>query len=1859
MGPRRAGLQETSMGSNASASDDPDRLTRRSVSEWARALIDLSQRNHALYHRPTKRASLDLEAPDSLTLHRLLSAGESLPFLLPPTVGDTDDDDDGSRPKWTVARSIEVAGPKHVVTDRVDGQDLHRTLTNLMRTTNQDWLDRAVRTLYVAFGQLTWSEDLDGRDEVRSPLIYLPVTLRRGGARDPFLLESADEDPILNPSLVMKLDDMFGLDLLPLAERMTELSTIDEVLEEVEELTDDLGWKVSHAASLKRATFHKESMYRDLVQNLETIAGHPIVRSLAGVPSGRTEPPDADVPDRSELDVKAPPDDAHLVLDADESQRRAVLAALLGVSFVMDGPPGTGKSQTIVNMIAELIAAGRSVLFVSEKAAALEVVAKRLADVGLSDFILELHSHKANRREVVQELGRALRQQPQASGGMNAAERARLAQRRRELNEYSEAVNEERAPLARSVGWVAGRAAQLHGAPELTPATVDLEQFDLATFETIMEDVRVLALSWDRVRDVDFLWRDAESDGRPGPEPARQTLRAVRTALDALLESAGELSSELGLTTPCDASDVAQLLMWATTLASRPADVPPSLLRLDEQARRELRRHISDIRDSARELEDLERVLEQRYPGGWRDARLPSHEQVDAARATLRAVSSGVGTTRRLTRELLHDGHSIAASLVAETDRILLAIADVGERCGADSGAFNLEQAGRIARVAGSVRSPRRPDPTWLDAKTAFAVESALEELKRRQGAARNAWRRVDGLLRPEAMDLDLEAAVRALRRSSGIVARFGTDARAARRVLREALRRDPRDIDDSELELALKAWNAQRELRSTEERHAQILTRFQRDGRTDLVAAGDALGLAMDVRRAGGDHFRPDVAARQFCGSRPEDPDLESRGRRLLADLEQLEASLARLDGLGVSFPRSITVKDLVGTLGSLRDALEAIGVTLGPALDVRQDGALLDELEEDSRLAMKALAAEERLKVRLTEVRAQVGLQDDRAVFALGTLNVLESTIDWTEQLVALAAGPLEEDRVRRLLALPLDAMFGDATRSALAAFAAAGETLETFVGPTLAPRLRPALEGSFAAARDQIDRLDATADQLPEWWDHVDARGSIVAAGLDGLLVEAHRNAIRPVDLPDAVERSLLSGWMEGVLGSDSRLTNTSSGKRNGRVAEFRRMDERLLSDSASRVIDACAARLPKGTTGGTGIILREAQKKSRHLPVRALFQKAGPVITRLKPCLMMSPLSVSQYVPADWRFDVVIFDEASQIPPQDAINCIYRGSQLIIAGDEKQLPPTSFFEMTGNDEVEDDDDLVLDEFESVLKLAKTAEELAEFGLRWHYRSRHEDLITFSNHEFYDGDLITYPGAIATGPTLGVKHHLVGDGVYHRGKSKDNPREAERVAQIVADHVRNAPGLSIGVVALSSAQAGAIEDAIDAMRRADPTLDRAFRSDRLDGFFVKNLENVQGDDRDIIVLSIGYGPDITGKMTMNFGPMNQSGGWRRLNVAITRARNRMDVVTSFSSDKIRPGGGASSIGTLKAFLEYAEKGRAALIPMTTGGTGEPESPFEEEVLRVIRAWGYEAVPQVGAASYRIDIGIRHPDDADRYVLGIECDGAMYHSSKVARDRDRLRQQVLEGLGWNLYRIWGPAWFRSRRAAEEELRGAIEQAISGPEADNAVTEDPDSSPTLRVDRVERDLEGHPEWAEPFHPFVVRDRYQREVSSQAGRHQLQGLLEQVLQQEGPVHLERITSIAVEAFPRSSGREVQESVQRLLDELTRAETVIECNDGFFQLPGMDLAVRYPLDEEQRRPIEHIAPEEIRLAVLNLVSDAIALEVAELEHAVRDLFGFRRLGSRISTAIDDAIVLLELQGDLLRDAAERLTTSGDV
>lgn len=535
----------------------------------------------------------------------------------------------------------------------------------------------------------------------------------------------------------------------------------------------------------------------------------------------------------------------------------------------------------------------------------------------------------------------------------------------------------------------------------------------------------------------------------------------------------------------------------------------------------------------------------------------------------------------------------------------------------------------------------------------------------------------------------------------------------------------------------------------------------------------------------------------------------------------------------------------------------------------------------------------------------------------------------------------------------------------------------------------------------------------------------------------------------ELSDAYAYCTYSSITREAFRNIPQLGRFTSLKHNQIRDEFKRLDKEIIALRGKAIAYECTnkASPPSGRSGArvddrTEMVLLNylmPQQRPR-MPVRKILTRAGGSIQALKPCFMMGPQAVAQYLaPGVIKFDLVIMDEASQLKPEEAIGSVARGGQLVVVGDPKQLPPTSFFSRMTQDGDGGDDHFTTTDAESILDVCSSHFRPTR-SLRWHYRSQHHSLIAFSNHSFYRGNLVIFPSPYGQGGKLGVRAVYLADAIY---ENQTNLREAKRVVDAVVEHIATRPNESLGIVTLNIKQrdliAELLEERLKSVRGADSYRDHWATEGQ--PLFIKNLENVQGDERDAIIISTTFGkPPGSSAVRQNFGPISRQGGWRRLNVLFTRAKKSIALYTSLRpEDIVMDGTTPDGTKALRNYLEYARTGSLPTIEETDR---EPDSDFEISVMDMLKMRGYEVTPQLGVAGYRIDIAVKHPDAPGSYLAAIECDGATYHSALSVRDRDRIRQEILESLGWRgrIWRIWSTDWFRTPRQETEKLISFLE---------------------------------------------------------------------------------------------------------------------------------------------------------------------------------------------------------------------------
>jgi len=728
---------------------------------------------------------------------------------------------------------------------------------------------------------------------------------------------------------------------------------------------------------------------------------------------------------------------------------------------------------------------------------------------------------------------------------------------------------------------------------------------------------------------------------------------------------------------------------------------------------------------------------------------------------------------------------------------------------------------------------------------------------------------------------------------------------------------------------------------------------------------------------------------------------------------------------------------------------------------------------------------------------------------------------------------------------------------------------------------------------------------------------------------------------------LKTSLLKTWYEYLIEQafklNPALTQFERVSHESVIDRFRRLDQLNLVYNRARVALKHWENIPKQHAGGQVNVLKtEFNKRARHMAIRKLVEEAGAAMQAIKPVWMMSPMSIANFLPpGSIQFDLIIFDEASQVRPVDALGAIMRGQQLVVVGDTKQLPPTSFFDKL-NADVEDEDNQTAD-MQSILGMCD-GKGAPSSMLKWHYRSRHESLITLSNHEFYENKLVIFPSP-GSRQSLGLRFHHLADAVYDRGKTRTNPIEAEKVAQAVIAHAKQSPELSLGVVAFSTSQMQAIQAALEVQRRQHPEVETFFKSHPHEPFFIKNLENVQGDERDVTYISIGYGRIDNGTVPMSFGPLNNEGGERRLNVLITRAKMRCEVFTNITSADIRVAENAKfGIRALKSFLYFAQyaKFEQSSEPIVT-----EIRPFEDEIAKQLTALGHIVRSKVGSAGFYLDLAVVDEHNPGRYIIAIECDGQNYARARSATDRDRLRDQVLEMFGWNIYRVWSTDWYRNPERELKRLNEAIEQA---------------KAVTAHIDQETKVFEEEQRLLERETPEEVATKityYQQASLPEAIGYQemhlhsfgnLSSWISEVVKVESPLHFDEMARRMVEAAGISKvGSRIKYTLTQACN-FSEQSGLIKIKGEFLWHQEMEEPVvrdRSKLPGSSKR-LQIIAPEEINVAITQVVSEAIAITDEAAATFVAKLFGFSRVTEDMKQLLLAAIKNAENQGIIRRD-----------
>lgn len=1661
---------------------------------WKNKLLDMGKRNRLLNYRETARSTVAITAPECGELYDMFVKKEQ--ELIFPLIERIKTDEDGN--------TIQIIADHNIETNR-NVTDLQKTLRNLRSKANTAIEEQGINVLYLSFGFLQWTEAEHSNYQLTSPLVLVPVTLSVDSLTSPYKLSLHEDEIVINPTLAYKLENDFAITL----PAFSDDCDIEKYLDEIEKIAAPQNWTVNRNVGLSMLSFQKINMYNDLDKHKDSIVAHPIVRAISGDVDAAVEIP-AGLSDY-DFDKNDKPTNVFQVVDADASQQEAILLAKKGVSFVLQGPPGTGKSQTITNIIAESLADGKKVLFVSEKMAALDVVHRRLTGAGLDDFCLVLHSHKANKRNVLDQLDKTLRFTAKKTTLTDEAFQKldTLQADKEKLNEYATQVYTTIEPLGKSIYEANGIVANLSVYDDVIFSIDNIRAIGREQYNKYGHLLTQFAATIGKMTD-DYQanpWRDSNLSfvSNEFRHDATAHISSLLPKIDNASRTLAEIATSLCLDIPYNVQ-VIDSLAEILRIANKAYKIPAEWILTDEL--QPLFAEIAECAELKQQLLDSRPLLSGEY-------------------ATIRA--------------------SVPQMNISDTEL--------------------LNTSNELLQEEGLLR-------TYISANAPYALWSiqelpVIEQLLAQAAAlAKTIHQQKTALLEtyePQVFELDYQ----------GLLARIKTEYTSFTKIFKKEYKDDKKAIQLC---------------------HRDIVKK---------ITDEEMLSLAEQLRQLAETRKWYDDNAEQLQHYFGEDCPNEH-------------------SDYSVYYKQLVTYKAInnaIGIIGQMKAICQRVSereFTLREHYRFLYNGILSDwdSIREAWNWAVNFKTA--------------VANADVSEIFI--------KKVCQADDFIAVCRQAEEKlDELKRSISFEY----------------------EWFVGNFSNRDIFDNME--LSALHKRMDACMNGLSLLEEWIDFRTAKSKCIVAGLGDVVRAIEEYNIPSQNIVPIFKKRFFRLWLDAVLPSYPAVLNFRRRNQEETIHEFASLDKMQFEIAKARIKTKLISELPSMEHFTTGldelsILRRELNKQKRIMPIRRLFQRIPNLLLTLKPCLMMSPLSVSLFLEAEtYQFDIVIFDEASQVCTENAIGAISRGKQVVIAGDSKQLPPTNFFQAAVSDS-DFDDDNDFDEYDDINAYESILDEaniLPERTLRWHYRSRHESLIAFSNAKIYKNNLITFPSNIEKAANNGVEYIYVQNGYYDTGGRKGNITEANKVADLVFEHFKTQPNRTLGVIAFGEVQQQAIETVLRERRLQNQEFESFFAEDTEEAFFVKNLENVQGDERDTIIFSIGYAKDANGVFRMNFGPLSKAGGERRLNVAITRAKYNIKLVgsimpTDINTDRI------SSEGTklLRTYIDFAINGPEVLQrEITESDIVEHDSPFEEAVYNFLDRRGYKLATQVGCSGYRIDMAVKHPTLSGIYVLGIECDGAAYHSARTARERDRLRQDVLENMGWKIYRIWSTDWIKDPVTEGQRLIAAVEDAISSYGI-------PESLPNELSSLDEQSVAVH---SPTMNDFVnVEDKADTVDNSEnpygfatfesvddSNYTNIREYLTAIINNEYPIHYELLCQRLAPQFGRERATStVRHEVDRLLLNL---KGTIKCKDDFiFPADYSEIVVKMP----NNRKIQHISTEELAAAMLHILPHCVGTTKASLCTETMRAYGFNRSSAKITTAMQSAVDLL-IETDKIEEVEGKL------
>jgi len=1650
-------------------------LFREALEKTRKKLLDLTRRNTLLAFKESQRTIRIVDELPNITFDFLIEQNKELELSPEPekiissnesnqqvNIFSSENVEDKEENNFELPIHNQEIEDKHkdkYLQTPFTARPLERRAKRLKQLFRSCLEETGSNMLYLAIGFLEFSEHDDSEITWRAPLILIPIQIerkqidRRSNSYKYAILYTG-EDITTNLSLAKKLSEDFDLVLPEFEENTTPESYFEKVTNMI---SDKKEWRVAREMIIGMFSFSKLLMYLDLDfyrwPKSSSLSDNENLRIVLVGSENQNAGNAINFGDEYNIDNDSRAKEIPLIVDADSSQHSALVDAVIeSENLVIEGPPGTGKSQTITNIIGACLKQGKSILFISEKKAALDVVRRNLDKVNLGQFCLELHSYKTHKGRLHQDLKQRL-ERNNITETNNKELLSDLNREKDKLIEYSEIakniVGPNNDPI-HEIFWTADRYfSEING--KLSSVTIreaqDIKRDIYKESINILEDYsKVLEEIPDNIIS-DWSGLFLENIIAGDESEIDKILENIIYITEAQTDFIQDNKNKYKLPITIELNEfysVSNLDM--DVINNYPNDLDPIIATIFlEKANIKL-------------AEELHRDCQSYY------------DLIDKADSILgfstELIKNNAKKINLSAKNLGELGYVKESPASIETDipiinKIIEVFSDL-PNCTDELAKIFQSDPVTINDYIELKEKIKIVDKCPKDFTINYHDNNLLEEASVTLNEA----------------SMRHEYLVNKLTEKANI---FNTTKLPPYQDIADAIK-ILREHKDKLYKLLIA------EYRNTKNYIKNLLSNKKAFKQEEFLEQLEEYRTILEqIDRFQENAIYHELLGKQYCG--------------LNTNWQNLETHVIWCNKLREAIGSFKIARNVISENKNIKEYIKDISMYLNNAIDLLNKTKQKTKLDINTDLSINQFINNKNNHIRLLKANLEIFNIDD--LNAIESTNQLKNTtidninISSCFLIEALDKKDYIDNKSEfRNTFYPMYNGVKTDTNKLLDHSNWLSEIHNQQVHNIellswIIHNISTDQFKYFINVKDEIDtyilKLDQLIKQLSKygsidkndwlgdekhkiflenilkiikgcresiqyaqiWSDYCKLTKKIHEYGLDFIKLAIDDHVIDSKLAVSAYKSVLYRSMGRHLLNKYKYLGDFNHISYESTICRLKKLDNKLLNENTKLIAKELSKNeLPIGIGYGKvrdftemSLIKHEINKKRAHVPIRQLVRKAGNSLKALKPCFMMSPMSVAQYLaPGQVEFDVLVIDEASQVRPHDALGAIARSKQMIIVGDANQLPPTDFF-MRAEEEEDYEEETAISGIESILDISMTY--FKKRRLRWHYRSEHESLINFSNSEFYDDDLMIFPSPKGNHKDYGVKHHYIDNATYLKGK---NYIEAEFVVKKIIEHYQKYPELSLGVATFNIKQRDLISDLLEKVFKKEPWFDRKIKEteDTFEPFFIKNLENVQGDERDVIFISTTFGKDPnSGTVHQRFGPLGGDFGWRRLNVICTRAKKRIELCTSLRSGDIILGEkGNKGKQALKSYLYYAESGGRIKEVGIESGRG-PDSDFEISVGREIQKYGYEVVSQVGVAGFYIDLAVKHPHLPGEYLLGIECDGATYHSAKSVRDRDIIRQEILESKGWKIHRVWSTDWFKNRDKEIERLISNIEKLL------------------------------------------------------------------------------------------------------------------------------------------------------------------------------------------------------------------------